>query len=204
MGQQFKHQTLTRVKVRNNILKVWEQTTEEDRFDWYQGALDFAHELADLVDDSEGTYHIIVSKACGVIAALSPMVSWGRNKQLAKQLIQSPENWDTLGCLKNNARKAYDIIHSDGSDQAILTILKGRKTSAFFLNISYPEKAISLTIDRHALSIAVGRKLSDSDLQFTAKQYEFFQECYRWTAAQLDVNPLILQSATWVVWRKLK
>jgi hypothetical protein len=61
-----------------------------------------------------------------------------------------------------------------------------------------------LTIDRHAVSIAVGEKLSDDKLQMTAGQYEFFQETYRWTAAQLGVNPLILQSATWVVWRKMK
>ncbi len=202
MSQQFKNTTLTRVKVRNNILKVWEQTTEEDRFDWYQGAHDFACKLASISIRETHDYNKDVARACGVIAALSPMVSWDRNKTLAIQLYNRPEAWNILGCLKASAKKAYNIIQSDGSDQAILEILKGKKTSAFFLNILYPDQAISLTIDRHALSIAVGQKLSDDKLQITAGQYEFFQECYRWTAAQLGINPLILQSATWVVWRR--
>jgi hypothetical protein len=112
--QSFHNQKLTRVKVRNNILMAAEVNEDGD------------------ID------HLDVARACGVIAALSPMVSWGRNKQLAKQLFLSPENWDTLGCLKANAKKAYLIVYSDGSDKAILEILKGKKTSAFFLNIWYP------------------------------------------------------------------
>jgi len=208
MAQQFKNMTLTRVKVRNNILAIWNETSENDRFDWYGEAHKFAVELcitANLPRDTEN-----IAKACGVIAALSPMSSWELNKKNAQQLIEDSilfNVWDvaqSLPCLKSNARKAGAILLSDGSDQAILDILKGPKTSAFFLNIMYPDKAISLTMDRHAISIAVGLKLKKDKMQMTAGQYDFFQECYRWTAAKLGVNPLILQSATWVVWRKIK
>ena len=199
MAQQFKNETLTRVKVRNNILKVWEQSTENDRYDWYNKARAIAVDMA-----FHGMPQVTVTKACGVIAALSPMVSWNRNIVLAEHVILNPERWDKLGCLKLNAKKAYDIIQSDGSEKAILSILKGQKTSAFFLNILYPDQAISLTMDRHAISIAVGYKLAKDQMQMTAGQYKFFVECYRWTAAQLGINPLILQSATWVVWRKMK
>lgn len=198
--QSFKNQKLTRVKVRNNILKVWSQTTENDRFDWYGNAHGYAVKLAGLKSIANDQN---IAKACGIIAALSPMCSWDINRRLAKQfiLVQDPEK---MPCLKANARKAYKILHSDGSDAAILDILKGPKTSAFFLNIMYPDQAISLTMDRHAISIAVGYKLAKDKMQMTAGQYEFFQETYRWTAAQLGVNPLILQSATWVAWRAAK
>lgn len=208
MAQQFKNETLTRTKVRNNILAIWNETSENDRFDWYGQAHDFAIGLCitnELPRDTEN-----IAKACGIIAALSPMCSWDVNKRLASQMMSDSilfNVWDVannMPCLKSNAKKAAAILLSNGSDQEILDILKGPKTSAFFLNIMYPDKAISLTMDRHAISIAVGFKLPKDQMQMTAKQYDFFQECYRWTAAKLGINPLILQSATWVVWRKMK
>jgi len=210
MEQQFYNKQYTRTQVKNNILKVWDATNETDRFDWYKAANDFAHGLANIAPSNDG-YHLDVARACGVIAALSPMVHWNRNKKLARELIEDSKLlnvWiivDHMACLKANARKAAAILLSDGSDDAILDILKGKKTSAFFLNILYPNKAISLTMDRHAISIALGRKITKGEekyLQLTAGQYKFLVECYRWTAAKLKVNPLILQSATWVLWRK--
>jgi len=209
MAQQFKNETLTRTKVKNNILEIWNQSSEEDRYDWYGKANQFARGLADLQTVGLSTGDD-VARVCGVIAALSPMCSWDINKRLALQMVTEAKLlnvWviaDSMPCLKSNSKKAAAILLSDGSDSAILDILKGPKTSAFFLNIMYPDKAISLTMDRHAISIAVGRKLPKDKMLMTAKQYDFFQECYRWTAAKLGVNPLILQSATWLVWRKIK
>ena len=214
MTQKFKGLDLTRTQVKNNILKVWDYTTNQDRHDWYQEAHEYAVQLIWEATDVEYRHAARydkprISKACGVISALSPMVLWKVNKRLAWELIvdQHGEGWEDLKCLKANAKKAWLIIQSDGSDDAILGILKGQKTSAFYLNIRYPEKAICLTIDRHALSIALGVRITkDNDelFQMTAKQYEFFQECYRWTAAKIGVSPLILQSATWLLWRREK
>lgn len=201
MEQQIiKSEVWTRTQVKNNILKVWDATSNADRFDWYQEAYYFAISLTNLDPDSAA-----LGRACGVIAALSPMLHWNQNKKLAKHLIANPADYPNLKCLKANAKKAYDILMSDGSDDAILTILNGKKTSAFFLNIRYPNKAISLTMDRHAISIAIGRKIRKDEtkyFQLTAGQYKFLVECYRWTAAKLGINPLLLQSATWVLWRR--
>lgn len=204
--QVFKNEVLTRTKVRNNILKIWEQTTDADRYDWYAEAQRFAK-----TQDLE--YHLPVATVCGVIAALSPMVSWERNKELT---IIALINWEagnspeTMPCLKANARKAWEILgmtlsSKEKMENEILDILKGDKVSSFFLNILYPDQAISITIDRHALSICMGQWLTEESVRtMTAKQYEFFSECYRWTAAQLGINPLVLQSATWLVWRRIK
>lgn len=197
-AQRYKNQTLTRSKVKNNILRIWNESTEKERFDWYKGANDFAFMVSYHLPDKNG--HI---KACGILAALSPMVKWTKNMELALLVIKGVQPED-LPCLKANARKAKAIMDSDGKQDTILKILKGQKISAFFLNILYPKKAIHLTIDRHALSIAVGKSLNNSDMQITAGQYEFFSECYRWTAAKLHISPLLLQSATWLAWRRLK
>lgn len=196
--QVFKNKRLTRTIVKNNILKVWEQAETSDKFDWYLDANIFAKELAYryLPTDNLG-----VLKVCGVIAALSPMVRWETNKKLAETACKD----EYIPCLQANASKAKKILLEGNSEETILSILRGNKTSSFFLNILYPDKAISLTIDRHALSIALGYSVNEQQHRsMTNKQYEFFSECYRWTAAKLDVSPLVLQSATWLVWRRIK
>ena len=139
---------------------------------------------------------------CGVIAALSPMVRWEKNLQLAQMLVLDRVAVKDMPCIKGNARKANEILCSEGSEKDILRILNGQKTSAFFLNLVYPTKAIHLTMDRHAISVAVGKKIQGKDLIMTSGQYEFFSDCYRWTAAKLGISPLLLQSATWVLWRR--
>lgn len=195
--QLFKGQVITRTKVRNNILKIWDKTTHEDRYDWYLDAYKYAEYLAfmHLPDDPAGT-----EKVCGVIAALSPKINWEVNKRIAEEFIKTGDTWHYM-MLKDKARR---IIESDGTDAEILKILHGPKISAFFLNIRYPHKAIALTIDRHALSIILERKIAEDDYRsMTPTQYEFFSQCYRYTAAQLNINPLVLQSATWLVWRRM-
>jgi len=197
--QVFKHETLTRTKVKNNILKVWEQTTESERFDWYFVANNFARSLAGP--------EISVIQVCGVIAALSPLLSWAKNMELANLAVQYYKKGEDLALLpymKTGLKKAERILSIQGTatDDQILNILKGQKISSFYLNLAYPDKAISLTIDRHAIAVALGRKPSDNEMNLTANQYKFFIECYRHTAAKLDISPLLLQSATWENWRK--
>lgn len=206
-NQVYKGETLTRTKVKNNILKIWDQANDEDKFDWYQDAHDFSIDAS--ADSWEG---LSVIQVCGVISALSPMVSWNRNLELVALALTYHQNGKThfdMPCLKANAKKAWDIMSllpsENKIEDKILAILRGDKVSSFFLNILYPDQAISITIDRHALSICLGQWLTDEQMRtMTPKQYLFFEECYRWTAVKLGVNPLLLQSATWVVWRKIK
>jgi hypothetical protein len=107
--------------------------------------------------------------------------------------------------MKQFKDKAKRIIESDGSDEQILAILNGRKISSFYLNIKYPNKANNVTIDRHALSIALGYWVTDEDYRgMTANQYNFFVQCYTLAAMKVETTPLLMQSSTWVRWRKIK
>jgi hypothetical protein len=193
MKQRLWNNEYSRTKIHNNIMKVWRQCLEEDKFDWYAKAHEEAVRLA-------GHDQALLNKACGVVAALSPRMSWDRN------LVEAKAMWTTgeaaaIGQFKEKARA---ILRSDGSEEAILAILNGQKISSFYLNIRYPDKAIAVTIDRHHLSICLGRKLYDADLKtLSVRQYEFLVECTRWTAARLGVSPLLVQSATWVRWRQM-
>jgi len=76
--QVYKNVNLSRTKVKNNILKIWSQTSENERFDWYESAHTFAKN--NTINEVE------LSKFIGVIAALSPLKAWDQNKSLAYEV----------------------------------------------------------------------------------------------------------------------
>lgn len=194
MKQVHKNVVLSRTKTVNNILKIWNLSQPEDRYDWYNEAYHFALSVSEVTD-------LNINQVCGVIAALSPRKTWEQNKIQAVQFIKTG-NCGHMNAFKD---KAARIIACSGNEDQILKILNGAKITSFYLNIRYPQQSINITIDRHALSICLGRWINEFDYTgMTAKQYAFFSDCYRHAAAKLAVSPLLVQSVTWVVWRRIK
>lgn len=181
---------ITRRRVYNNILRVYNQSGEGST--WYEEARHFA--LTELSAVPE-------SKAIGVLVSLSPMKYWRENKRIAKLFISGIRTG-----LHTNLyiQKAQAILDSDGSDEAILNILNGNKIKAFYLNIRYPDCPKNVTIDRHAVSIAMGRRLGEGELSLTTRQYAFFEDCYKYSANRIGISPVKLQAKTWVAWREKK
>lgn len=192
MKQVFKNEVLTSCKVRNNILRTYSLSKKEDRYDWYKEARDFSLYLSAMNG-------LPLEVTTGVIAALSPVKSWEENKKLAEQFLKTG-NCGHLGAMKAKARMIVEL--EQPTRENIVKILRGRKISAFFLNILGDKQVV--TIDRHALSIALGRRCKDSDYQgLTDKQYNFFVWSYQLAAQKLNISPARVQSSTWVIWRKL-
>lgn len=192
--QIYKGELLSRTKVKNNILSFYHKSSNEDRRDWYAEANLFAKELSE-------QYDISISICVGVISALSPVKTWSQNKICADKMIAVGKS----NHMKQFENKAKEILSSDGSDNAILEILRGSKISSFYLNIMYPSNSENVTIDRHALSVSLGKWITDEDYRgMTKVQYKFFVDCYKYTAKQIEISPLLLQSSTWEVFRKIK
>tara|TARA_R110002020_G_scaffold328611_1_gene544602 strand:+ start:1576 stop:2169 length:594 start_codon:yes stop_codon:yes gene_type:complete len=190
-SQQFKGKKLTRTTVKNNILKMWSQATVIDKFDWYKNANEFCKNI-----DSKLT----MQQKVGVLAALSPQRRWGTNKVLALQMIKEG-NAKHMPLFIN---KAKDIIKNGSTDEKIIDILGGQKIISFYLNILYPTQSNIVTIDRHALSIALGYKVNEDIYRgMTKGQYQFFVDCYILAAAKVGVHTLLMQSATWEAFRRL-
>ena len=197
MRQRFNNQVLTTTKVVNNILRIYDQADNKGT-DWYTEANMFAQELAYkyiFINGRTETFKQSVNKACGVIAALSPMKTWSQNKIIAEELLRGGDAKHT----RLFVGKAKAILDSTGSREDILAILKGDKISAFFLNILKDDSVV--TIDRHAVSIAINESI---DPAMTSKQYEFFVNAYRVASKKRNVKPFQMQSVTWVKWRELK
>lgn len=177
-----------------NILRVYDATNEHQRYDWYSEAHNFAIELS----KSSG---YSVAQCCGVIAAFSPLKRWNENKKIARAFLDH----GIVDGLHTRVfiGKAKSIIHYMESDGCELTyisqVLRGEKIKAFFHNILKPACTENVTIDRHAICIAIGRKYGE--IKINNSQYRQIKAAYIKAANKLQISPIKLQSATWLIWR---
>tara|TARA_R110002096_G_scaffold382312_1_gene576197 strand:- start:1816 stop:2439 length:624 start_codon:yes stop_codon:yes gene_type:complete len=197
----FRGKELSRTQVKNNILAVLNQADKES-FDfgkrWYTIANGIAVNLT-----GEGVNQ---AQAVGVIAALSPLKSWKQNIKLAREFVFEGKRGGHTGVM---VKKASDILAlNNPTTDEVIEILRGQKIVNFFLNIYFPNKDIAVTIDRHAVGIAlIGTKKikqTEEDGQITKAQFEFLVHCYKWAAAELDMSAVQLQAITWEHFRKVK
>lgn len=171
------------------ILSIYRSATPEDireGMGWYDEARAFAESL-----DTD------VSRAAGVIAAVSPMLSWPRNMTVARALYAGQR--EGL-CLPNSVTAASRILAGEHP----LDVLNGPKVRAFYQNIM--GQGESVTLDRHAIDIAVGRPLSDDDRAFwlAATRRRLLTSAYVNAARIAGISPAAMQAITWVAWRKTR
>jgi len=195
----FKKKRLTRTVVVNNILRVYDKCGDEHRVDWYQAAHMFAFDISKGLEND--WVWVKLQKACGVVAALSPMKTWEQNKVCALTMVETGVAKHTE-CFSNKAKR---ILESDGEIDTIMDILNGNKIQSFFMNILKPETSDEITIDRHALSVALGGWIEDDMAQgITMSQYEFFVNCYKLAGLKRQIRGVLMQSATWMRFRENK
>tara|TARA_R110000782_G_C14738237_1_gene405907 strand:+ start:478 stop:1059 length:582 start_codon:yes stop_codon:yes gene_type:complete len=182
----------TRTKLNNKILKTYALRLPEEENNWYLEAHNFAIRLTEKFD-------VTIEQAIGVISVLSPRMQWNANKKQAILLIASG-NCKSMNVPKEKARK----ILCETDEKRILEIIKGPKTTNFYLNIRYPARSDRVTVDRHAIAITLGRTATDAELSLSLNQYQFIEKCYIMVANRLNLAPLHLQSITWQTWKRIK
>jgi|TARA_R110002012_G_scaffold15734_3_gene62108 hypothetical protein len=188
----------SRTKIRNNILKVYKVSVNSEQNDWYREAHQFGVEVSSFLKSFKN-YDVTVNQVLGIVSALSPLKEWEKNKEIAVDFILTGD----CGHMGANKRKARAILDCDGSDDKILEILSGPKTSRFYMNMMYPD-GTGVTVDRHAIAIAIGRTATNKEQALTPKAYTFIEKCYIMTAETLGLDPLHLQSITWQAWKRIK
>ncbi len=202
----FYNEELTQTRVTNNILRVYQKASILDLSrDWYKEANDFAVMTAIDFD-----WKVSPEQVCGIVAALSPMCQWKRNKDLTIQFLTNyfAGQWNKTRCLGMSKQKAYQIASLPNTERdnagLIESILSGSKISAFFDNILNYDSSERVTIDRHALSILLGFKLTQEHFQnhkMTKNHYQFFSSCYVKAAQKAKISPLKMQAITWELLR---
>jgi hypothetical protein len=178
------------------ILETYRQATSEELVagrEWYADARRFAVVLAHTSDHRPA---VTCAQAAGVIAALSPITSWSRNKELALRAIVDHNATGTLG---NSCRNANRILNGE----PVITVLKSLKTWNFYLSIM-GEWMDAVCIDRHAWEVYKGMRYSVADRpRITPKMYHAAAAAYRHAAQRLAIDATTLQATTWLVWRRI-
>jgi hypothetical protein len=185
----------------SNILSVYARSNSEEKRDgrlWYPHANEIARDIA------KGNIQI----GAGVISALSPNKSWDENVKLATRVLKT-HNFSS-GTYGANLRKAKRISLGENP----LLVLGGQKTIAFYVSIlTSGEDTHYVTIDRHAISICLGRIATDKEreeLRNTPKGrriYQEYAEAYRVANKEVPSDYLMpseLQAITWLTWRREK
>lgn len=147
--------------------------------------------------DVAQAYGLTVSQVAGITAAMSPQISWEKNKLQTILLIQkmrSGEELTGLMAYKINVEKARRIYMGESA----LDVLGGQKVRSFYGNLMLDDSTV--TIDRHALHIALhgtGNEEKSGQIAPTPKLYDIAQDAYKTAAKILGITPYSLQSITW-------
>jgi hypothetical protein len=156
--------------------------------DWYQHAHTLARVLA-------GLHGISIEQAAGVLAALSPQLSWPRNVAYAEQFLATGD----APVLGRSKRSAARILQGEPP----LSVLQGPKVRAFFANIADPDGTDAVTVDRHAHDVAVGQRFGDARRPLLGRQggYDLLAAAFRLAAAKVGLQPSAVQAITWLAWK---
>jgi hypothetical protein len=176
-----------------NVLGVYNNSTALDLrtgLTWYMDA----HNFAKILDPNN------VSRAAGIIAALSPLNGWENNKNKAALLYRQNGGGENVG-LKKNVAKAQRIYNGEHPDN----VLKGDKVTAFYRTILDPFGDIEPVIDRHAFDIAVGKRTDEKTRGMLSRKgiYAEFANVYREAAKVAGIGAAQMQAVTWVAWRNI-
>jgi 8-oxo-dGTP pyrophosphatase MutT (NUDIX family)/predicted GNAT family acetyltransferase len=195
-----------------HVVAHWAQATDEEKAQgkrWYADAGLLAKALAHTYAKGD------VGKAAGVISAYSPRQNWAANMHNAARSLAEGralglgEGMSIMGQHQKSAQRIIDGEHYN-------TVLKAPKTNAFATLIHHggidpdtkkPMKHV--VIDRHALSVAAGQRLSEDDVSgfpssiphyynHVAKTYTDAADAISNTEGH-SVAPHEVQAVTWMV-----
>ena len=194
----------------DSIIGTWFLSNTEDRqigLAWYSNAYAISDRIATELGFS-------VDQIAGAIAALSPNNKWERNCQDAENLARAIKAGIDTDSVKvctfgNNKAKAIKILSSAVDSAEIVSILRGQKVVAFYLNIARNGDTDCPVIDGHAFNIACGTVSNLREVpSITPATFERLQDLYRDAAREVSartgetISAGQMQAMTWVSYRR--
>lgn len=151
--------------------------------------------------------------AVAVVAALSPNNKWRRNVVDAENCLKASANNASEYSIRcstygQNKTKAFRIARGESYH----AVLGGNKVWSFFKNLRHPDNDQVVTVDGHAVAVALGLRISLSKSpQLSDKQYELVAEAYRQATREINADRLVgdvllpsqVQAICWVYYRFL-
>ncbi len=188
----------------DNILTMLEFATSQDLADglaFYGRARSFCETLAN-------SYSLTLAETAGIMAILSVENSIEKNMQDTSNLLALGE----MATVSTYDRQKYlAIAVAQGMIDPFEALAgrgngKDKKTYSFWDNIMRPHDSERVTLDRHAIRIAVDQTMTAKlAIRYakTAQKYRALSLAYTRAAAQTSYRPLDLQSIVWHTFRRL-
>lgn len=186
-----------------NVVRAWDLATAEEKAEgmrWYTDA----RAIATAISGGDA------AKGAGLLAAYSPQTTWHVSMMHASQSLHQgralgPGDGKITGHMQAAAQRILD-------GQPAAEVLAGPKTSAFAHLIEHDgdtsEDGLGrVVVDRHALSVAAGRRLSSTEVTSAPidqrRYYEHVADQFRQAAITISerdapVSPHQVQAATWL------
>ena len=149
-----------------------------------------------------GMLQIDAIRFIAIVAVVSPNLRWDKNIVTACQIVSDMHMYGSANgrymSYSANVKKAVRIYNGEKPE----SVLSGQKVTSFFHNLVNPYASGIVTIDRHAIHIAmygISNDTPSGDLSVTKKAYSLFVGAYVHAASILDILPQDLQSATWAL-----
>lgn len=184
----------------DHVLATLARATPDDErtgLAWYSDA----HAIATTLATGSS---LTTRQTAGILAALSPQTGWYENIGRATDYVATGATDHFPDAIAKCDRIAAGADPTD--------VLGGRKVRSFFANIADPTRSGAVTVDRHALTIALGVHPTDAErhrIRTAAHRalerpgiYAAVAGCYRAAARLTDLRPHEVQAITWTTWRR--
>jgi hypothetical protein len=180
----------------DNILQCYQESSDVEKREgntWYQQANEWCQQKAK-------KYNVKIETVVGIVAALSPACGVEQNLIDANNILKS-NNPSEVIVTSYGQNKAKAIKIKEGQNP--LDVLGGRKVKAFYDNMLNPESSNLCCVDRHALCIALGRPLTESERNEwnQERKHEIVENSFITVATAIGIKPHQLQAATWISYR---
>lgn len=191
----------------SNIFELYQKASISDIYHgarWYKEANNIAKLYSYI-------YSVPLIKVCAVISALSPRVKWSTNLVATDILLNSYVNGgisEALNCriagFHSNKKKAIAILDNwEATFKLYDTQRKsGHKTANFANNILNYSDGNFVTIDNHAINIALGT-VGIQYKGLSKKQYDTVVCAYKDAAQELNLLSCDLQAITWLTYKRI-
>lgn len=187
-----RHRTL-RANIWRGILSATDQEIHDGMY-FYEGA----HGLCRLI---AAMFRVMVEQVAGVYAALSPMNGWYTNVANTIDVFRYHEQ-----CQVNTSNVNRDKALRIANGEPVLSVLRGRKVTAFYRGMSNPSDTSPIPVDRHLINLALGLKVTaNTELRSLAGDVDLYT---RIEAAYADLGTREgignrLASIAWFVQRRI-
>lgn len=195
-----------------NIVKAYDSTTQAERYQgmrWYEDA----HRLAWALGGGDAL------KGGAMLSAFSPQTGWPVNIFNAARMLADGKIDGKVMATGAMLRSAARILAGEHPED----VLTSPKTNAFgrliALGKDHPDDELGqVVVDRHAMSVAAGRRLEKADVSGTGENstpigkepfYSHVADLYREAAYQIsqregeEISPHQLQAITWLGQQRL-